>query len=126
MRKIILLSSVAIMSLLTANACILGHNTGLGPGGSIFMETTHGVSGNDLSNTRDLRKAEMCSQRFFVSLFGIPIGYAWGEGSVSDVAERGRINRIHAVDKHTYSILGIYSKLCTVIHGTEVDSVPGS
>lgn len=126
MKKAILTLFTLMMIILAGNACILGHNTGIGPGGSIFMETTHGVSGNDLSDLRGMRTAEMCSQRFYISIGGIPVGYAWGDGSIADVAEKSRINRIYAIDKRTFNVLNVYSKLCTVIHGTEVDSVPGT
>lgn len=56
-----------------------------------------------------MEKGEACAS-------GI-LGIATGDASLTSAAKKGRIAQITHVDHTSFSILGIYSKYCTIAYG---------
>jgi hypothetical protein len=42
---------------------------------------------------------------------------SWGDGSTRAAAQNGGISTIRSADYEFYSVLGIYSKYTTIVHG---------
>ena len=106
MKKLIVCSSaVGLAALLTG--CVAP----LGPSGSIVGTIYTDVSGagGATSNTGSSKKGEACSQ-------GI-IGIATGDSSIQAACANGNITKIHHVDYHVMSVLGVYAKTTTTVYG---------
>ncbi|MEQ9365381.1 MAG: TRL domain-containing protein [Leptospirales bacterium] len=93
-------------------SCIGGNPVGIGPVGGIYTKNTIGVSGNDVSELHKKSRRKKCSKRFAYAY----ITWAWGEGTVTDMLKRAESEKIYAVEKETFNILGVYSTLCTIIY----------
>ena len=106
-------------------ACNLGNPVGMGPVGGIYTSNTIGVAGNKTNELWKKQKRKACSQRIAVSY----LQFAWGEGTVQDILKRSDPLTIYAIDKETFNILGVYSRLCTILYvgnpGEDVVTAPG-
>lgn len=110
-KKILLIGLLGMF----ATACNLGHPLGIGPVGGIYTSNKIGISGNTLIDRYTMRQSQACTQRISVSY----IQFAWGEGAISDLFKFSGQKTIHAIDKETMSILGVYGKLCTIVYWSE-------
>ena len=81
--------------------------TGFGPQGALFTSTKIGVHGT--SNT-GAKTGSACT----ISVIGL---IALGDASVNAAASSAGINKVNTIDLEGFSILGIFSRQCTVIRG---------
>ncbi len=81
---------------------------GFGPNGGLFSSTTTGVHG--ANNGAGAKVAQSCAS----SILGV-IGF--GGDTVATIAASGGITNIKSVNLKTFSILGLYANLCTVVTG---------
>ncbi len=65
---------------------------------------------NATSNPSGPKRGESCAS----SILGI---VATGDASAASAAANGGITKVSVVDTDVFSILGIYAKYCTVVHG---------
>ncbi|GIX42426.1 MAG: hypothetical protein KatS3mg129_2159 [Leptospiraceae bacterium] len=77
-----------------------------GPQG-LFTKTTIGVYGSDLNSSKE---GKSCA-------FSILSLVALGDASLQTAAKNGGIKNIKQVDYENLNIIGIYSRLCTVVRG---------
>jgi hypothetical protein len=98
-RSLIFLSAVGCAS---AQSPVTGvfYTDVYGPGGATS------IPGGD-------RKGEACA----TSILGV---YASGDASIETARKNGQITHVSAVDHYANSILGIYAKFCTIVHGRRV------
>jgi hypothetical protein len=66
-------------------------------------------AGGATSNTGSSKKGEACSQ-------GI-LGVATGDSSIQAACANGGITKIHHVDYHVMSVLGVYGKTTVTVYG---------
>jgi hypothetical protein len=80
------------------------------PVGNGFLYT--GVEGPVDSgvSSNATKTGESCAQ----NLLGI---IAWGDASISTAKIKGTISSVASVDHDSFSILSLYSRYCTVVHG---------
>ena len=81
---------------------------GFGPEGALFTSTTIGVHGTEVGNSAKEGKA--CA----IGILGL---VALGDGSVGTAASNGNIQNIHTVNLEGFSVLFLFSQLCTVVRG---------
>ncbi|GBF51647.1 hypothetical protein LPTSP4_31850 [Leptospira ryugenii] len=81
--------------------------TGFGPQGGIFTSTKIGIHG--ISNT-GAKTGSACTY----SILGL---IAFGDASVTAAANSVGIAKVNTIDLEGLSILGLFSKQCTVIRG---------
>ena len=98
-RGIALAFAVILVSL---TACV-----GFGPQGGIFTSTKVGVYGTEAGGAK---KGSACA----FSILGL---LALGDGSVQAASDKGGIKTVKTIDLEGFSVLGIYSELCTVVNG---------
>ncbi|MBL8021137.1 MAG: TRL-like family protein [Leptospirales bacterium] len=89
------------IGLLTVN-CV-----GFGPQGLLFSSTKIGVYGTEPGGTKTGRACAMS----ILNLIAI------GDGSVQTSADEGGIKNVKNIDLEGFSVLGLFSQLCTVTHG---------
>ena len=106
MKKLIVCSSaVGLAALLTGCVMPMG---GIGAvNGGIYTDVSG--AGGATSNTGSSKKGESCSQ-------GI-LGIATGDSSIQAACAAGGITKIHHVDYHVMSVLGVYGKTTTTVYG---------
>ena len=76
--------------------------------GGVFTDAKYGW--NATSNTGMMKHGEAMAQ----SVLGL---VATGDASISAASAAGGITKIHHVDYHAWSILGIYAKFTTHVYG---------
>jgi hypothetical protein len=76
--------------------------------GGIYTDVQSGVTAT--SNQAGTKTGEACS----TSILGI---VATGDSSIETARRAGGITMITAVDDHSNSVLGVYAKYCTIVHG---------
>ena len=82
-------------------------STGFGPQGYIFTSTKIGIHGTSTSGTKTGSACVM-------SILGL---IAFGDGSVNTSAANGGITKVTSIDLDGFSILGLFSKQCTIVKG---------
>ncbi len=97
------LISIVVFSFISASCSI----TGFGPMGAIYTDHKIGVYGNSPSGSKTGKACTM-------SVLGI---VAVGDGGVEDAALRAGITKVNNINLESFSILGIYGTLCTVVRG---------
>ncbi|MCX7811020.1 MAG: TRL-like family protein [Leptospiraceae bacterium] len=80
---------------------------GFGPNGGLFTSAKIGTYGTGKPASKT---GEACAS----SILGL---VAIGDASVEAAKSQGGINDVSYVDYQTFSILGLYAKLCTVVRG---------
>ena len=106
MKKLLVcLSAVGLAALLTGCVAPLGSTGAIN--GMIYTDV--GGAGGATSNTGSSKKGESCST-------GI-IGIATGDSSIQAACANGNITKIHHVDYHVMSVLGVYAKTTTSVYG---------
>lgn len=110
------MNMIAKLGLVGLVASSLGGCAAFGyPTGSIYQGTTvpHGIDRNETSGqakTGD-KSGEACA----TGILGLA---AWGDASLDGAKKAGgNISDVHSVEYRGFSILGIYSQGCTVVHG---------
>lgn len=93
---------VLALALAASVAC-----TGFGPQGLIFSSTTLGVYGTEATSSKS---GSACSASY-LNLVAV------GDGSVEVAAANGGISEVKAIDLESFNVLGLYSRLCTVVRG---------
>lgn len=96
-------SVAALASVLVLASCA---TPGFGPNGGLFTSTTVGVSADGQGS----KTGEACAS----SILGIA---AMGDASVKAAAASAGISKVKSVDLKSFSILGLYANLCTVVTG---------
>jgi hypothetical protein len=106
MKKLFGYSSVPLLAILAAG-CVGPMGPVGGVGGTLYTD----VSGPLLatSHTSSSKTGEASS-------WGL-LGFATGDSSIKTAAANGGITKIHNVDYHTKSILGIYAKTTVSVYG---------
>jgi hypothetical protein len=109
MRKIIL----SLVIVLFAGVVVSGCATVLSPvPGLIFTDVK--VPSNRLQAPLDSATYSKVGTASCSSILGI---IATGDASVDAATKNGGITKIHHVDSDRYSVLGLYSKYTTIVHG---------
>ncbi len=109
--KRILQLAVVLSLVVGSGACInIGAIHGTGPGGGIFTQTKIGTYGGTLNSEERLVTGESCIQRIYV--FAV-----FGGDTVPEIAREYRIAEIRTVDRSMFNILGLYSRMCTIVRG---------
>ena len=92
--------------LLTSSGCATGHSaTGTG-----FIYTDHFEGVMATANQAGRRRGEACTQ----NVLGLVTS---GDASLSAAMKNGAITVISSADRHFYSVLGVYGKMCTIVTG---------
>ena len=99
-KKILAAGFVAVFM----SACAV---TGFGPSGSIFTQTTVGAYGNAIGGTKVGRSC-------VTSILGL---VATGDGTVDTAAAGAGITNVNTINFEGFSVLGLYSELCTIVRG---------
>ncbi|MCZ8155681.1 MAG: TRL-like family protein [Leptospira sp.] len=94
--------------LLCAGLLVSCASPGFGPNGGLFSSTTTGVHG--ANNGAGAKVGQACAS----SILGF-IGV--GGETVANIAASAGITNIKSVNLKTFSILGLYANLCTVVTG---------
>ncbi|MCE9599678.1 MAG: TRL-like family protein [Spirochaetia bacterium] len=102
------LKNLMVLLAFTAALCISCATPGFGPNGSLFSSTKTGLSGN--GDGRGSKTSEGCAHSI-LGLIGV------GGKDVTSLAEDAGIKTIKGVSVHTFSVLGLYANLCTVVVG---------
>ena len=103
MKQLIVILSLASMSLLTACATV-------GPvGGALYANVQGPVDAT--ANPRGPAHGEACATSYF-GIVGV------GDASISTAAKKGGVTRISHVDQHSNNILG-YMTYCTHVWGSK-------
>ena len=106
MRKMIVCLSGAAM-VLFASGCV-GPNGPVGGTMGIFYTDVSGAVAAT-SNTGATKTGTAMSKGVF--------GFAWGDSSIKTAAANGGITKIHHVDYHTTSVLGVYCETIVTVYG---------
>jgi hypothetical protein len=101
------LYSIFMTLILVAGFTISCASPGFGPNGGIYTETKIGIFGTSPDGSK---KGQACS----TSVLGL---FATGDGSISAATKRAGITKVNNINLEGYSILGVYSTLCTVVQG---------
>ncbi|MDZ4725598.1 MAG: TRL-like family protein [Leptospira sp.] len=107
MRKNKMVEKFLLALLFSGIVTVQCSSTGFGPQGAIFTSTKIGVHG--ISNS-GAKTGSACT----FSILGL---VALGDGSVNAAASSGGIMKVNSIDLEGFSILGLFSKQCTVIRG---------
>ena len=109
MKRIITLFAMASAVALAPSCFNAGYTTGMGPQGSLFtsVKMTTGINTDVAASTIE---AEACQHRIYVFA-------AFGGQTVSDLALDNNITNIRSVNKELFNILGLYSRMCTIVSG---------
>ncbi len=99
-----LMITVAAAALALGISCA---STGYGPGGSIFTSTKIGMYGKQTGGQK-------VGQSCVTSILG---WVATGDGSVDSAAGNAGITEVYTINLEGFSVLGLYSELCTVVAG---------
>ncbi len=106
MKKLIVCSSaVALAALLTGCVAPMGPIGGVG--GLVYTDVSG--AGGATSNTGSSKKGEASSEAI--------ICVATGDSSIQAACANGGITKIHHVDYHVMSVLGLYAKATTTVYG---------
>ena len=95
---------VLVLALVATIHC---STTGFGPQGSIFTSTKIGIHG---TATDASKQGSAC----VMSILGL---FAFGDGSVNAAATNGGITKVSSIDLDGLSVLGLFSKQCTIAKG---------
>jgi hypothetical protein len=97
------------IALLVAFVCVQGCASVITPAmGTIYSDVKGPWTATSLSGSTKVGTSE-CT-----SILGI---VAQGDASIEAAMRNGGITKIHHVDTHTYSILGVYAKLTVRVYG---------
>ncbi len=110
MKKII---SVAVMGTLLAIGVGCGATGGY-PYGGVYNGTTtpHGMNKNEISGAAKSgdKNGESCA----TGILGLA---AFGDASLDAAKKAAAVTDVHSVEFRNFSILGLYTQGCTVVHG---------
>lgn len=103
MKKVLLVLAVASIGLMASSCAMLG-------GGAIYDGHTapHSVTANSLS-----KNAKVGTSSYTTILGAVCIG----DGGINAAAKGAGITKISHVDQKTLNVLGIFSKVETVVYG---------
>jgi len=82
-------------------------SSGFGAGGVILTYNKIGVYGSEVDGTK---RGKACTD----SYLGL---VAVGDGSVQEAAKKQNITKIKIINLESFSILGLYASLCTIVVG---------
>jgi hypothetical protein len=86
------------------------YGTEEGSAGAIYTDLTVGSPLKDNPNSTSLKKGEACS----VAIIGFQTD---GDSSTQTAMKNGNIKRLVSVKHHITSVLGLYTKVCTIAKG---------
>lgn len=101
MKKLFMLN-IVIIALLSNCA-----TSGFGSVGFLFTSHKVGVYGTELDGTK---KGKACADSYLGAV-------AVGDGSVQEAAKKQNITKIKSINLESFSILGLYASLCTLVTG---------
>ncbi len=101
MKKLFMLNLVVI--------ALLGNcaTSGFGSVGVVFTSHKVGVYGTDLEGSK---KGKACAESYLGAV-------AVGDGSVQEAAKKQNITKIKSINLESFSVLGLYASLCTLVTG---------
>jgi hypothetical protein len=82
-------------------------STGSGPQPLLFSEHTLTLYS---TGSISWKEGSACAY----SILGL---IAWGDATISTAQEHAYVSKINTIDQRSFTILGIYAKLCTIIKG---------
>ncbi|BDA80644.1 hypothetical protein LPTSP3_g35740 [Leptospira kobayashii] len=82
-------------------------STGYGPQGLLFTNHSIGLYANQIDSGKE---GSACA----FSILGL---LAWGDASIGKAREKGLLTKINLIEQNSFSILGIYAKVCIVTKG---------
>ncbi len=100
--------SITILAVLTLVAITSCGFVADGPFGWVFTEHTIPIAIGNVNSYSKEGKA--CIHSFFGAI-------SIGNGSIEEAVKDGKINDIYTVNKENLSILGTYTRQCTVVKG---------
>lgn len=109
MRKTVMSLVVVLFAVMVLSGCATVQSP---VPGIIFTDVK--VPSNRLQAPLDSATYSKAGSASCTSILGI---IATGDASVDAAAKNGGITQIHHVDSDRYSILGLYSKYTTIVHG---------
>ena len=114
MKKTRMLAAVAILAGTTAFAgctmAVAPYGTEEGSAGMIYTDLTVGSPLKSNPNSSSLKRGEACS----TSIIGFQTD---GDSSTQTAMKNGSIKDLVSVKHHITSVLGIYTKVCTIAKG---------
>lgn len=111
LKRVIALSLVGGTMLLTGcSMWTAPYGTEEGSAGAIYTDLTVGSPLKDNPNATSLKKGEACS----VAIIGFQTD---GDSSTQTAMKNGNIKRLVSVKHHITSVLGLYTKVCTIAKG---------
>ncbi len=105
--------AVLFSSLAFSAGCTVAYapyGTEEGSAGMIYTDLTMGSPVKDNPNSSSLKKGEACS----TSILGFQTD---GDSSTQAAMKNGSIKKLVSVKHHITSVLGIYTKVCTIAKG---------
>jgi hypothetical protein len=104
------IAALALGSLVAMTGCIGGYPVGMiytgvaAPDGAIDRAEVGGAG------KTDDKEGKVCAN----GILGL---VAWGDAGLDAAKKAGGITEVQAVDHSIFSILGIYTQGCTIVHG---------
>ena len=80
-----------------------------GPFGYLYTETTTSVA------VGSAESGEKMGQACVTSFFGM---IAFGNASIETAMTNGGIDEVYTVNKSNFSVMGLYTRQCTIVRGT--------
>ena len=105
MKKLYLTLAVASFAFLGAG-CVQGRAPITGP---LYSDISDGLIANPGPIPASPKVGEAMAQSI--------VGIATGDASINAAVKQGGITKIHYVDYHTWSILGVFGKTTTKVYG---------
>ncbi len=99
--------SLAVTGLLALSGCVAPMGPVGGVGGMIYTDVSGPIGMTSQSGSS--KKGEASSEAI--------LGFASGDSSIKAAAAAGGITKIHHVDYHIMSVLGVYAKTTTTVYG---------
>jgi len=82
-------------------------SAGYGPQGLLYTNHSIGLYANQVDSEKE---GFACAH----SVLGL---LAWGDASIGKAREKGLLSKINLIEQNSFSILGIYAKVCIVTKG---------
>jgi hypothetical protein len=105
MKKLFLCLSAA--ALLSLTGCVSASSPNVGTWGFVYTDVSGGVSATSNAN----------STKVGIAVSKAVICVAWGDSSIKTACANGGITKIHHVDYHNTSVLGVYSEVTVTVYG---------
>ncbi|NDY42025.1 hypothetical protein G3N55_04065 [Dissulfurirhabdus thermomarina] len=103
MRKILLRATFPVLALFLLSGCVATPIVGM-----VYTDIQGPVAATSQARSPKVGTATA------VGYLGL---VAMGDASIETAMKNGHITKIHHVDHKSYSILGIYNKFTTIVHG---------